>query len=154
MALVGRIFLSLIFIFSAIGKIFNWAASNHYLSQNLTDWHSFVLPMPGLVAFFDKLIPLAPFLLVIAIIFEGLGGLMVLFGIQPRLGGVLLLLFLIPTTILMHPFWIAGGSEHEIQMIMFMKNLSIIGGVFLYLACLKSSGKATGKKSSRSKSDD
>ena len=69
----------------------------------------------------DILVPVSG---VIALI----GGLSVMTGFHARVGAVLLLLFLIPTTILMHNFWdIADPQMAQMQMSHFMKNLSMIG---------------------------
>jgi len=155
MAFAGRILLSLIFIASAVGKLFNWSSSNHYLSQGLSEWHGRVAAFPELVSVLDRLMVLSPFLLVIAVVLEVFGGLMVLLNMQARLGTLLLILFLVPTTVLMHPFWMAGAADHDVQMIMFMKNLSILGGLLIYLAYLNGSGRSSGKKKSKSsKSED
>jgi putative oxidoreductase len=60
------------------------------------------------------------------------GGLSVLLGYRARLGAVLLLLFMVPVTLFMHRFWaVSDPMMRTIQMVMFMKNLSIIGGTLL-----------------------
>src|SRR3989344_2055966 len=43
-------------------------------------------------------------------------------------------LILIPVTIVMHPFWFFDTAARELQTIMFLKNLAILGG--LILVCL------------------
>ncbi len=70
-------------------------------------------------------------LLLLAVIFSGVGGVLVLLGIKIRLGVGLLILFLIPTTAVMHAFWLYEGAVMEGQMINFLKNLSILGGLFI-----------------------
>jgi putative oxidoreductase len=63
-----------------------------------------------------------------------LGGLSVALGYQTRIGAWMLVLFLIPVTLMMHKFWgIADAQMAMMQRIMFMKNVSILGGA-LFLA--------------------
>lgn len=132
--LLGRVCLSLIFVSSAFSKVINWEGNYQYLMAGLTHWLDYAAQMPDLYRFVDFFLPLAPVLLIIGTIFEGLGGLLILLGLKPRAGAVLLILFTIPTTLLFHAFWIIKGPDHDIQMIMFLKNLSILGGLFLVLA--------------------
>ncbi|MCS7271144.1 MAG: DoxX family protein, partial [Gemmataceae bacterium] len=43
----------------------------------------------------------------------------------------LLIVFLIPATVIFHNFWAFEGQEQQMQMIMFLKNLAILGGLLL-----------------------
>jgi len=131
---LGRVAISLIFIFSAIHKGFHWAETHQQFLDILNQWQARFVASPSIHAFLDVLIPLSPIILLIAVIFEGLGGLLVLLGVQPRTGALLLVLFLIPVTLVYHAFWTLQGQESQMQMIMFMKNLSIFGGLLILLA--------------------
>lgn len=132
--LVGRICLSLIFVSSAVGKILNWDETVQYMTGALAKWSNGV-SMPDLVAQgFSLFCSYAVMMLVVATIFEGVGGLFVLLGFKVRLGAVLLTLFIIPVTLIMHPFWLMGEQEKMMQMTMFMKNLSILGGLMILAA--------------------
>lgn len=108
-ALVGRILLSHIFLISAAMKIASPAGTLGYMTNY------------GM--------PAATFFLVAAIIFELVGGLSVLLGYFSRIGAILLLVFLIPTTIIFHT-----AFSERLQIIMFMKNLTIMGGLFTIIA--------------------
>lgn len=114
LSFIGRILLSLIFIFSGIGKLKDWSGS-------ITLMMSEGIPMPQ-------------FLLAVATALEIIGGLLLFFGWKSRFGALLLLIFLIPTTYLMHHFWDRSGPSQMMQMSMFMKNTAIIGGLFLVTA--------------------
>lgn len=60
------------------------------------------------------------------------GGLSVLLGYRAKLGAWALVLFLVPVTLTMHPFWATAdplAATH--QLTMFLKNLSLIGGALL-----------------------
>jgi len=76
---------------------------------------------------------LVPVFLVLAIGFELIGGLSVLLGVKARWGALLLVAFLIPTTLIFHDFWQYDGQQAQQQMIHFMKNLSILGGLVFVL---------------------
>lgn len=60
------------------------------------------------------------------------GGLSILLGSRAKLGAWALVAFLLPVTVMMHPFWAAPDKEAmALQLTMFMKNLSLIGGALL-----------------------
>lgn len=60
------------------------------------------------------------------------GGLSILMGYHAKLGGWAIVLFLLPVTLMMHPFWAASDKEAmNLQLTMFMKNLSLMGGALL-----------------------
>ena len=141
LGLLGRMALSLIFLAAAAGKAMDWSGSHQLLINSLCSWQGYV-SQGEVQKFIDALLPLTPILLIVATVFEALGGLLVFFGVRVRFGATLLLLFLIPTTIIFHAFWIFHGSDQQLQMTMFMKNLSIIGGLFILLAYGGSGSKA------------
>lgn len=141
---LGRVCFSIIFIAAGINKIFNWDATEQYLVNQMLDVLAKSYDQGWAQALFDRILPLAPVLLVLATIAELLGGLLVLTGLQVRLGALILCLFLIPTTFLFHNFWALEGSQQELQMIMFLKNLSIFGGGLVLLAFGKGRKKQAG----------
>ncbi len=109
-ALLGRILLSAIFILSGFNKISSWEQTAAFMSAY------------GM--------PLISFFLLGAIFLEIVGGTLVLLGYYTRLGAFFLLLFLLPATLIFHQFWAVPEAQMKIQMIMFMKNLAIMGGLF------------------------
>jgi len=111
--LLGRIFLSLIFVMSGFSKIGGWEQTAGYMAS--------------------KGMPLVPLFLVAAILIEVLGGLSVLLGLKAKIGAAALIVFLIPASLIFHNFWTLEGMEQQIQMIMFMKNIAIIGGLLLVI---------------------
>ena len=61
-----------------------------------------------------------------------LGGLSVLLGYRAKIGAWLIALFLVIVTPVMHNFWgLADPMIAQVQMINFMKNLSMVGGALL-----------------------
>ena len=109
----GRILLSLMFIMSGWGKITGFAGTAAYMASR-------GMPHPEL---------LLPF----AIAIELGGGLMLLTGWKARLAASAIFLFIIPTTLIFHNFWAADAASAQNQMIHFMKNVTIMGGM-LYVA--------------------
>jgi putative oxidoreductase len=112
--LVGRILLSTIFILSGVSKAL--------------DWDSTVQAMTGAG------VPFASILIVLAILIEVLGGLSILLGFKARVGATALLVYLVPVTLTFHGFWMFTGMERQMQMVNFLKNLAIMGGLFEVLA--------------------
>ena len=134
LAAVGRMALSIIFIFYGMQKVMNWQETEQAITSALTNWMNWVPAPSGINLFAGKMIPYSFVLVVIAMLVELIGGLFIFFGYKPRFGAVILLLFLIPTTLLFHPFWFLQGDERDVQMAMFLKNLSIFGGLLGVLA--------------------
>jgi putative oxidoreductase len=64
-----------------------------------------------------------------AVCVELLGGLSILTGLKARWGALALFLFLISTTLIFH-----REFSDQIQVIMFMKNLAIMGGLLLLVS--------------------
>lgn len=57
------------------------------------------------------------------------GGLSILLGYRARMGAWLIALFLVGVTPMMHKFWVVPDPMmHQLQMIMFMKNMAMLGG--------------------------
>ena len=60
------------------------------------------------------------------------GGLSILLGYRAKLGAWLIVLFLVPVSLMMHKFWtVTDPMMAQIQMILFMKNVSMLGGAVL-----------------------
>ena len=77
-------------------------------------------------------VPFASFAVPAAGLLAMAGGLSILLGYRARVGAWLLVLFLVPVTLMMHNFWtVKDPMMAQMQMIMFMKNLGLIGGALL-----------------------
>jgi putative oxidoreductase len=64
-------------------------------------------------------------------IFELLAGIAIMAGWQAGRLSLLLGVFLAVDAIVAHPFWTHGGLEQHEQLLHFLKNLAIIGGLLL-----------------------
>jgi putative oxidoreductase len=60
------------------------------------------------------------------------GALSILLGYRAKIGAWLIAVFLIPVTLMMHKFWtVSDPMMAQVQMMMFMKNISMLGGALL-----------------------
>ena len=108
--LLGRMFFSYIFIVKGF---------NHFTGESLAHAVSMGVPMASV------LVPLSGVLAL-------LGGLSILLGYKARIGAWLLIVFLLPTTLIMHRFWeMQDGLLVLLQTYCFMKNLSLIGACLM-----------------------
>ena len=123
--LVGRILLSAIFIMAGIHKITGFENTAAHMAS--------------------KGLPMTEVLLVLTIIIELGGGLMILVGWQARWAATAIFLFLIPVTLVFHPFWSFEAQEAMTQYHKFMKNLAIMGGM-LYVMIHGSGPLSVGKE--------
>jgi putative oxidoreductase len=108
-ALLGRILFSAIFIESAIG---------HFSPQTIAYAAGNGVPMA------DILVPASGILALV-------GGVSVLIGYKARWGALMLVAFLVPVTLMMHDFWNMTDPQASINRIMFMKNITMVGGALL-----------------------
>lgn len=115
---LGRLALGAIFLLSGLGKLADLQGTAAYMRS--------------------AHMPAVPLFLAGAIALEILGGLSVISGFKARWGALALIVFLVPTTLIFHGFWAYQGMERQMQMINFLKNLSIGGGL-LYLFAVESS---------------
>ena len=130
---LARFFLSAIFLASAIKKLFVWHDMEKLTMNILFDWQTYLGFSSFAQEFFAALVSCTPLLLIVATLLELIGGLLLLTGIKEKLGACLLLVLLVVTTVLAHPFWFIEGSARELQQVIFLKNLSILGGLILVL---------------------
>lgn len=72
---------------------------------------------------------LAPEISMAGRIIEILAGAGLALGLRPRLCAAALIAFLIPATLIGHPFWIAPSQLYQVQLVNFLKNLAIVGGL-------------------------
>lgn len=77
-------------------------------------------------------VPMARLLVPASGILALVGGLSILLGYRAKMGAWLLVLFLVPVTVMMHNFWaVKDPMMAQMQMAMFVKNMTILGGALL-----------------------
>jgi len=110
--LVGRVLLALIFIIAGFGKITGFEGTVGYMQ-------AYNVPMTQVLA-------------VLAIIVELGGGLMIAVGWKARWAAAAIFIFVLIASFIFHAFWAVPADQAQLQNIMFMKNLAIMGGM-LYI---------------------
>lgn len=123
---IARLCLAAIFISAGANKLIDYTSTYHYMET-----HGFTM---------------IPFFLFGAAAIELLGGLALVLGCKIRWAAVILILFLIPTTIIFHSFWAASAGEAVMMRLFFFHNLAIIGGL-LYVVCFGAGNWACGCRS-------
>lgn len=113
---LGRIMIATIFLMSAVGnKIPKFNDVAGYMAS--------------------EGVPMAKLMPVGAIVFLIAGSLSIIAGYRARVGAGLLLVFLVLATYFFHDFWtFEDAAEKQLQMIAFMKNLSLMG-TMVFLIC-------------------
>jgi putative oxidoreductase len=79
----------------------------------------------------SKGIPLATVAAAIAILIELGGALAIIIGWQTKLAATIQFVYLIPVTVMFHNFWAAPPEMYQMQLLNFLKNMGIMGGLLL-----------------------
>jgi putative oxidoreductase len=98
-------------VFSLFSKILSWEGTIQFMSA--------------------KGIPLPSILILGAIATEFLGAIALITGCRMKEASILLVVYLIPTTLIFHNFWAMEGQQFQMQLLNFLKNVSIMGGLLL-----------------------
>jgi putative oxidoreductase len=109
--LAGRILMAVIFLISGFFKVGAYAQMVGYA----TAVH---LPAPGAAIAAAAAVELAC-------------GLAILAGFKTRFAAWLLFLYLLPVSYFFHNFWAVQGQEQQMQMVNFLKNMAIMGGLLV-----------------------
>jgi putative oxidoreductase len=78
-----------------------------------------------------KGLPFPAVSIALAAAIEIAGAAMLFLGYRARLASFVLFLYLIPTTLIFHNFWAAHGLEAQTQLVNFLKNVAIMGGLLM-----------------------
>jgi putative oxidoreductase len=106
----GRVLFSLIFVVAAFGHFSPQEIA--FAAQQGVPLASIAVPLSGVMAL--------------------LGGLSVLLGYRAKWGAWMLIAFLVPVTLMLHNFWaVKDAMMAQMQMAMFLKNVSMMGGALL-----------------------
>ena len=116
--LIGRIFISTVFLLSGFNKIGNYEGTIGWMES---------FGLPG-------------FLLIPAIILEILAPILIIIGYQTKIAAGALSLFCLATAIIFH-----NDFSDQMQFIAFMKNIALAGG-FLFLVINGAKGYCLDKK--------
>lgn len=112
--LLGRVMLSFIFFFEAYDYFAYESLNKDAMTIYGLGWNQ-------------------DFFLYGAIFLLFFGALTILLGYRMRLGAILLMIYWVPLTFVVHDFWTeeSGTTEFRLQSILFMKNVAIFGGLLI-----------------------
>lgn len=133
-AYVGRVLLSLVFLFSAIVEMLNWPKTEQYFTAVFSRWMHVYQGNESVGLLMADILAWLPGILVTGICLRFLGALLMIIGWQVRLGAFCLLLFLGAETFLVYDFWHLPESEAATALVIFFKNIAVFGGLLLVLA--------------------
>jgi len=112
--LIGRILLAVVFFFEAVDSILYFNQTKEVMSKfGLTFQQDIIL------------------IFSIAILI--LGATLLLVGYRSSFGAVLLVLYWLPVTFIVHSFWNDPEEMRRLQSVLFTKSLAIAGGLFLMI---------------------
>src|ERR1700723_3073637 len=141
----GRILFAVLFIFSGASKLLNLAATAQMTEK---------IVIPAAVATYPSQLGgvagmSTPQLLAIAAgALELICGIMIALNFGARFFAILLILFVAAATFYYHDFWNQTGAEAKNNMVHALKNLSIIGALFMIAGLRKVSHPGEGAYSS------
>jgi putative oxidoreductase len=110
---LARIPIVAIFVYTGISKLTHFDGTAHAIGEN------------G--------IPLAAVATAIAILIELGGAILIIVGWQTKLAAAVQFVYLIVITFMYHNFWAVPPQLHDVQLLNFLKNVGIMGGL-LFLA--------------------
>ncbi|MBB5917768.1 putative membrane protein YphA (DoxX/SURF4 family) [Nocardia transvalensis] len=115
LVLIGRIFFVVLFLSSAVGHLTQAEGMAGYAQS--------------------KGVPAAKLAVLGSGVLQAVAGLSILLGVWADLGALLLVIFLVPTAILMHPFWKETDAQaKQTEMIQFNKDLALAGAALMLFA--------------------
>ena len=128
---MGRLALVVIFVFSGIGKLLDLPGTAEMIQSKVAiapQFNDIATQIAHALS-----MPIWQVLAIVVGVIEAGFGLLIAFGILMRTAAVVLLLFTAVTTFYFHDFWNMSGDDRDTNLIMALKNLSIMGA-FLMIA--------------------
>lgn len=114
LALVGRILLALMFVLAGFSKISGFEGTAGYIAS--------------------KGLPAAPLLAALTIALEVGGGLAIMVGLFTRWSALALAGFTLLASFIFHAYWSLPADQQMVQQLLFMKNISVAGGLLALAA--------------------
>jgi putative oxidoreductase len=128
LVVIGRVLLALMFIFSGFQKLGALEGTAGYIASG-------GLPAPMALA-------------VIVGLLELVGGVFLAIGFQARWAALALGVFTLLASVLFHKFWAVPADQAFVQQLMFFKNLSVAGGMFVVAALGAGAGSLDARRAS------
>lgn len=114
LATIGRIIIGLFFLAAGASKLVDPA------------------PAAQVARMLEAGVPWPELMFTLAAACETTAGLCFILGLHVRLVSLLLVAFTVFVSILLHAFWTFTGEERTVQMIMFLKNIALAGGLLAF----------------------
>ena len=112
--LIGRVFIAIIFLYEAYDTVAFYGLTKEKMTGYGLTWNQ-------------------DFLLILAVLLLLIGGVFLLIGYRSSFASVLLLLYWLPFTFIVHSWWNDPPDIQRIQSILFMRNIAIAGGLMMIL---------------------
>lgn len=125
----GRILFAVLFVYTGATKLFAIQATSDFIAAKV--------PIPAMLAPYTAQIEsmtgmTTPQMLAIGIgAFEVIAGLMIAFNFLARFFAILLIIFVLVATFYFHDFWNQSPPDNARVLIEALKNLSLIGALFI-----------------------
>ena len=113
-SLLGRFLLALMFITAGFDKLTHIEATAGYVASGGLPFPTLLAAGAGALEFF--------------------GGIALVVGWQVRWAGLALALFTLVASVVFHPYWSVLADQQFVTQLLFMKNLSVAGGLWLVSA--------------------
>ncbi|MGP1629419.1 MAG: DoxX family protein [Giesbergeria sp.] len=114
LSLLGRILLAYMFITAGLGKLMHLDGTAGYIASS-------GLPAPMVLA-------------VLAGLLEFFGGLALVIGFKVRWVGLAMALFTLAASLAFHAYWSVPEAQQDVMKLLFLKNISVTGGMLLISA--------------------
>jgi putative oxidoreductase len=111
--LLGRVLIGGFFLWKASEKIRHWNDAVSILKKKKVSHISYVLPISTAI--------------------QLIGGLSVILGFYTDIGATFLALHMIAHMYKIHGFWNMNGQERNFEKLSFMKDLAILGELFIFI---------------------
>jgi putative oxidoreductase len=119
---IGRIALAIIFLLNGLGVVDQSRAAQE-------------------LAAYGTPVALVPLLIIAGRVLQMAAGIALVVGWHERVAALCLAVFLVPATLTAHDFWAYRGAEQQGQLVNFLKNLAMFGGLCFVAFRSTSAGK-------------
>lgn len=109
--LIARLLLALMFLMAGLSKFAGLEGTAGYIASK-------GLPMPQLLALATAVL-------------EVVGAVLLIVGWQARWAALALAAFTLLASVLFHNFWAMPAEQQMMQQLLFMKNISVVGGLLV-----------------------
>lgn len=130
--ILSRVFISSFFVTSALSKIFNWAIEEKQLFDALTQWEEVFTPGSFAHTVIVELIQAPTLLIGLSFGIYLVLGVLFLVGIRKGFAAGVLVISLVLSALLYHPFWLFEGTKMDEELLSFMLLMAVVGGLLVH----------------------